>query len=376
MILTIRGNVITLMFTMTAVTLYGQTPLLENDQAMDSIYVTLDHIYNFEFEEAIRMIEGDANGLGEHPANYIARAMVLYWKDRPLAPDSEPYKNFEQFLSRAIELSEPFMDDQELHVEGIFYSMCGYALLAELYSEEGTGFKVLNTAKKAYHYLKAGKDEVDNFPDFYFSTGLYNYYREKYPELYPFYKSFMWLFSSGNMTLGIEQVQTAKKKGVFSRIEASIYLYHIYLRYENEPDKALNYIEQLIDKYPGNIRFKSLYTEVLVSLNQLTLADSLAKELMEEEKPFHKLAGTLFYAIIMEQNGQLNEAEQYLNKAFLIEEKMDKKYFHYISMIYATKARLAHARGLYDDAERYYRLALDNEPYVPVRLEAKAYLED
>jgi tetratricopeptide (TPR) repeat protein len=354
--------------------LMSQIPLLENQKAIDSIYITLRHIYNFEFDEAERMIAENANGLGEHPANYITRAMILYWRDRPLAPETEPYHQYEEYLHKVINLSEPFLESDSLYVEGVFYSMSGYSLLAELYSEEGTGLKVLNTAKKAYSYLKTGKDLVEVFPDFYFSTGLYNYYREKYPDLYPFYKSFLWLFPSGNTDMGIDQIKESKSIGVFTRVESSIYLYHIYLRYENNPDKADLYIKALIDSFPANTRFKSLYTENLVAMGNYQEADLLADTLMNEDKPFHRLSGTLFKAMIFENEGRFDEAETYLDKAIGIEEGMDKKYFHYVSMIYAAKARIADKKGNYEVARDMYKLALKNDPYVPVRDESRAYL--
>ncbi len=353
---------------------FAQVPLLQNSEAIQAIKVTLDQIYNFQFEEAEERIENQEHNLGNHPANFLVRALLVYWRDRPLVPNTEMYLQYETYLNKAIELSESFIDQEELHVEGMFYSMAGNALLAELYSEEGVGLKVINAAKKAYKYLKSGKDRMSEFSDFYFSTGLYNYYREKYPELYPFYKSFMWLFTRGDMAEGIEQIKTSEIKGVFTRVESTIYLYHIYLRYENNPEKAYPYARNLVRKYPGNLRFISLLVEVLVGMNQQAQAEIWLHSLYQSERPVFRMSATLFNAIICEKRGQLDQASQLLEKSLVMHEELKNSNFHYLSMIYATQARVADKRQDREMARELYKKALKSDPYVPVKEEALNYL--
>jgi hypothetical protein len=352
----------------------AQVPLLQNTEAVEAITTTQDLIYNFEFEEANQRIENHLHGLGEHPANYLTRAVLIYWKDRPLVPDTETYAMYEEYLTRAIELSEPFIEKGELYEEGIFYKMAGYALLAELYSEEGAGLKVLNTAKKAYRYLKIGKEEKDNFSDFYFSTGLYNYYREKYPELYPFYKSFVWLFAQGDKQLGIEQLKISEKEGVFTRNESTIYLYHIHLRYENNPQKAYPYASFLVDQYPRNLRFMCLLVEVMLALNILDQAEEISLQLIQEDKLYYRLSGNLFMGILAEKRNQLKEASKFLGESLRILEELNKTDFHYLSMIYAAQARVADKNNDPDSAKELYKKALKSDPYMPVKEEAKSFL--
>jgi len=352
----------------------AQLPLLENREAVTAIDSTLDLIYNFEFDKAQKRIDIIQQRLKNHPAIYLLRSMLIYWKKRPLVPETETYLLYENYLYQAIEISKSLIKIDDLHEEATFYMMAGYALLAELYSEEGAGLKVLSVAKKAYRYLKDGKDAVEDFPDFYFSTGLYNYYRVKYPELYPFYKSFMWLFAGGNKNLGIEQLKLGRLHGVFTRNESTIYLYHIFLRYENRPDQAFPFIEMLVEKYPGNIRFISLLTEVLVALGDYSQAKKYTKVLLQQETSMYRLSGTLFNAIIAEKTFNLEEADKLLAQAQTIHDGMNKQYFHYLSMIYATCARVADKQNNSDDAKDWYKKALKAEPYIPVKEEALEFL--
>ena len=367
-------NALFILFILGGSSLAAQIPLLQNQEVVDGIKITLDQIYNFQFEEAEERIENQEHHQGIHPANFLVRALLIYWRDRPFVPGSETYLQYEAHLNQAIELSEKFIKQEELHVEGMFYSMAGNALLAELYSENGVGLKVINTAKKAYKYLKIGKDRMGEFSDFYFSTGLYNYYRERYPDLYPFYKSFMWLFMSGDMTLGIEQLKTSESEGIFTRVESTIYLYHIYLRYENNPDKAYPYARSLVTRYPGNLRFISLLVEVLVGLNQLDRAEQLLDSLNQAQRLIFKMTVVMFKGIICEKRGQLEEASRLLEESLGMHAGLKNSNFHYLSMIYATQARVADKRNDYEMARDLYKKALKSEPYVPVKEEALNYL--
>lgn len=353
--------------------LNAQIPLQQNTEAVAAIKITLDHIYNFEFSKALKRLE-DQHGLGIHPANSVINAVLIYWRDSPLVPGSELYQQYEGYLNEAIELAEPFLEREELYAEGAFYSLEGYGLLAELYSEEGAGLKVLNVAKKAYKYLKVGKENMEVIPDFYFSTGLYNYYRVKYPELHPFYKSFMWLFESGDKSLGLEQLKTCEARGVFARNEAVIYLYHIYLRYENDPSRAYRYALKLTEKFPKNVKFDCHLAEVLIALNEYNRADKISDKLMRNERTIFRMCGTLFKAIIHEKNGQLREAEKLLERAVELHEMLRKPDPHYLSMIYATQARIADKQNDGVRAGDLYKKALKLNPYVPVQEEAKEYL--
>jgi hypothetical protein len=367
-------NALLILFLSGATSILAQSPLLENRESVEALRITLDQIYNFQFEEAEKRIENQEHHLGIHPANFLIRALLIYWRDRPLVPGSEMYLQYETYLNEAVDLSESFIGREALHVEGMFYSMAGNALIAELYSEEGVGFKVISAAKKSYKYLKYGKDHMEEFPDFYFSTGLYNYYREKYPELFPFYKSFMWLFAKGDMEQGIEQLKMAEKSGIFSRVEATIYLFHIFLRYENTPSKAYPYARKLIDKYPENLKFISHLVEVLVAMNQLEQAERWIYSLERAERPVFRMAATLFSAIICEKRNQLDEASRFLEESFTWHEELQSSNFHYLSMLYATEARVAEKRNDVKLARELYKKALKSDPYVPVKEEALHYL--
>ena len=369
-----RKTLLILLFFIIMSDSFGQTPLLENSPLISRINHTLDLIYNFEFDAASDSIVMMRQDIGDHPGLHFLEAMIIYWRDRPLDVGSDMYSRYEGELQRTIDLAEPYLSDKALYVEGNFYKLCGYGFLTDLYSEEGGSFRVIGTARNAYKYLKKGFEMEEEFPDFHFTTGLYNYYREKYPELRPFYKSFMWLFMDGDLKKGLEYLEEAATRGIFTKREAYIYQFHIYARYENNPYLGYAPINYLANRYPRNTRFKCYKIESLFSLDSLEGIVPLIDELKNEEQEFYRLSYTLFQGMYLEQTGQLQESFKIYLEALAISNTMKKRYLHYESMAQAGLARVYDSWGNKDKAILHYKIALDLEPYVPVLEEANQYL--
>jgi hypothetical protein len=354
--------------------LSAQEMLLNDQHLVEKINSTLDLIYNFEFDQAYKEISYLEDQLGDHPVNHILHSTILYWRDRPFKVDSGPYTEYLNELEKAIELATPFLEDEKLQEEGEFYILAGYGLLTDFYNEAGYKMKAVSSAKKAYNSLKKGFDLKEKFPDFYFSSGVYNYYREKFPELHPFYKAFLWLFVNGNMELGLEQLKIAAKRGIFTQREALIYLFHLYLRYENNPEAALPYTQILTERFPGNDKFKCLHVEALIYNKNDSIPEDMIDSLVYNDKILYQLIGNLFKGIIAEQNNEILKAQSYLESAMDLYEKMDREYDHYLSLIYTGMARVAIRQNDNINARNFYKLAVKSDPYVPVKEEAENFL--
>jgi len=355
---------------------FGQVPLLQDTLLINRINHSLEYIYNLEYEKGDSCIAVFESELGErHSMVNLIRAFQIYWRSRPIAQGSKEHDDYILYLNNTIDYAELMMENPELEDEAIFYSLAGAGMLAELYSEEGEGIKVMGQANKAYGYLKKGFERTDSYPDFYFSNGLYNYYREKYPELHPFYKSFLWIFPNGDKAKGIDNLKSCIKDGIFARQMAYLYLFHIYLRYENNGELALPYAEFLFTAYPQNNRFKTVYTESLIAVGQYKMAEPLADELARENRLFFSVPGFLFKGMAAEGLGEISLAKVHYNKALKLSKTMKKSEAHIVSTIYAGLARVSIAENNRDEAEKNYKLALKHDPYTPVFDEAHTYLD-
>ncbi len=99
--------------------------------------------------------------------------------------------------------------------EAMFLYFTAEAMLAKISHYEHEPFAAIRHAKNAYPYIQKGKAFQQQYPDFYLSTGLYNFYREVYPEIHPFYKTVAWVMTSGDKKLGMSQLQFATQKALF-----------------------------------------------------------------------------------------------------------------------------------------------------------------
>jgi len=180
----------------------------------------------------------------------------------------------------------------------------------------------------------------------------------------------------GDMDLGLEQIKVATKKGVFMQREAFIYLFHIYLRYENKPDLALPYTQILIDRFPGNYKFKCLYIESMIyNNNNDSISKDMIDSLINHHNIYYQMLGNMFSGIISEQLDKIEAARYYLRIALEKYEEMGRDDGHYLSLIYTGMARIALDQEDDKNARKYYKLALKSDPYVPVKSEAEKYLQ-
>lgn len=66
--------------------------------------------------------------------------------------------------------------------------MAGHGYIALIHNYNNEKMKAASEAKKAYDYVMDGFKYMQHNPEFYFSSGLYNYYMIRYPEDHPIVK--------------------------------------------------------------------------------------------------------------------------------------------------------------------------------------------
>lgn len=286
---------------------YSQYGSLENKDAIRLTRQAIDSVYNLNFPAADKLIRQLESGLGDYPAVLLLKAFYMSWKYRPIKKDQQAFVDFEKLLNQSTSVCDSILSFNPNDPEATFFKLTSHAYLAQLYSDNGMNMKALGEAKEAYGYVKSGFALVDQNPEFYFPCGIYNYYREKYPEENPFYKSFIWFFRSGDMAEGIEMLKKGSKEALFDNVECYTYLFHIYLRYENKPALALPYAEYLKKKYPRNLIYTSHYIENSIRMNQYTGLEPLIEKLQSSEMSLYRYLGEIhagYYAEMVEKNYQ------------------------------------------------------------------------
>lgn len=280
----------------------ARAQLFDNPDNMKLVQRGIYHIYNVQEDSANIYIEKIAARLPKHPAIPMMRALNVLWANIPLVTIDSVFKTFSGHLRESIRLSALLDGGRQTHPEAIFFEMSARGLLAEYYADDGHYMKALSEAGKAYDLVKKGFELSEEVPEFLLTTGVYNYFREKYPEKYPVYKPLLWFFRSGDVDLGLRQIELATKKAVLTNVEAHVYMAYIYLRYEYEPRKAQSYLWKLTREYPRNLYIKSKLLESLTPGDDFANAPKgYIRELVASDRPYYQMAGLVFRGLHYEK---------------------------------------------------------------------------
>jgi len=354
----------------------AQYRILEDARATSLVQAGMDSIYNLNFTAADSIIELLENKLGDYPGNLLLKAFYTTWKYKPLIDGHDSYHQFESYLKEAITLCEEILEDNENDEEANFFLMASHAFLAELYVNNGHNLKALGEAKSAYKYIKIGFDQLENNPEFYFSSGIYNYYREKYPEENPFYKPFLWFFRSGDKQEGLNMLKKGAEKATFTRAECLTYLFHIYLRYEDDPSSALSYATLLKDKYPNNLHYTANYVENCIRLNRYENLMPYIQQLIDSEDDFYNYLGEIFWGYLLEKgSNDLKSALVHYNRADKIGEEKDCRILHYDSILFLGLGRIFQKQNQSELATAFLKKSVKSAEYRAYREDAEALLK-
>lgn len=270
----------------------GFTQVFEPTEVQGLVKKATNHIYNAQQDSSMLYIEQVEQLIPQHPVVPLLKAMTQLWVHIPTLSD-EVFTEMEANLRLAISQAQKH-DPDNTNPEMMFFAMAARGILAEYYADQDQYLKAVSEANRAYSILKDGFDLVDENPEFLLTTGLYNYFRERYPEKHPVYKPFLWFLRSGDKELGLRQLQRACDS-FLTKVEAHIYLSYIYLRYEDKPEKAQKYLQRLCSLYPSNYYVKAKYLESMANPVDFQAVEmDLLNSLTDHPNPYYKLAGSVF----------------------------------------------------------------------------------
>ncbi len=335
-----------------------------------------DHIYNANPDSAYFYIARVYEEIPDHPVIPLMKAMTLLWANIPVITE-ELFIEMQNLLYYAVELAKN-KDPDLKNPEMIFFAMASHGLLAEYYADQNYNLKAVGEANHAYGLMKQGFELVDEYPEFLITTGLYNYFREKYPEKHPVYTPLLWFFKSGDMELGLAQLEKACEVSILTQVEAYVYLSYIYLRYEYKTEKAQKYLGTLCDLYPNNFYAKAKYLESLANPEDFKKAPvETIYSLIHHENSYYKLAGHVFLGYLEEKViGNKKKAEFAYRRGLTFGDKLANHGEYFKSLGYLGLGRLLVGKGVSEEAEEMLRLALKYAETEQIEKEAKELLSE
>jgi hypothetical protein len=354
-------------------TVSGQ--ILNDNESKQLIIKGLDKLYNYEFKEAETYFHQIRVKYPKHPIVPLVSALQMQWQFLPIEQNKKVLLQYLSLLEKCKLSAAILLEDPNKKAEATFFLLAshGYIALVSNYTKEP--IKAANEARKAYAYLKDGKRLIDKNSEFLFTTGLYNFYSVQYPEIHQIVKPMMIFFENGNKKLGIQQLEQAVIKSIFSRSEAAFYLLNIFLKYESNYSKALIYSTLLHERYPNNLIYAMRHTESLMMNGKIDDALPLIRQLKRVNDKVYTLAGSLFEGFILEKYKKNDRAaaEHYAN---VLKMSPNERYTNdYFAMAYAGLARISIRSGDTERAEELYRKCLNYATYQSTISEAKHFLK-
>ncbi|KAA0991448.1 tetratricopeptide repeat protein [Dyadobacter aurulentus] len=347
--------------------------LLNDPVSLKNVQASLDKIYNYEFEEARTTISLVEKKYPNHPVSHLLDSFILFWKYLPIKDNPVRSKEYMHKLNQCLDAINKKYGKNSLDPEAVFYTMVARGYMAMLYNYRGEMMNAAGEGKKAYNAFVEGLKLIQKNPEFYFTSGMYNYYVEVYPEEHPIVKPLLVFFKSGDKALGLKQMDIATKQGTITRAESNFYISHVYLKYESRPDKAVGYMEKLVDLYPKNPIFRMKHVEALILSGKYEEARKEVADLRKINAGFYPAAWRTFQGII-EEKGEKNDAVAQKEYLLALKTPHDAQYTkEYHALAYAGLARIAARAGNKSKAKEYYKKCLDKAEYRSVIKEAKDF---
>jgi hypothetical protein len=336
----------------------SQVSYLNRPDLLEQVERCLKYTYDFSFEEARSIQRELAAATPDHPAPDFLEALIVYWENFPLLPSDKASEHFIDLMDRTVELAKKLSDNSETYIEGVFFDLFGRAFKAMFWADNGKSAKVLPDLGTMYRQTKKGIELKDQFVEFYFSTGLYNYYIEAYPEAHPAYKPLVSFMHKGDRELGLKQLNYAINHTVFLKVEAIHFMSLIQLNYEDDLNTAAIYAERLIRDYPGNIYFQGLLVNILLHQHRFNRAKEILSSRVNGNDGYSEMIRTLAKAFMDEREpGGEPLAGTGYRKTIELAESFGPIADLYQAMGYMGLSRLYQRRGLRRESESYARKA-------------------
>ena len=332
---------------------------LKDSTSLNLIKEGIDNVYNFQFDKADKVSEELGKLYPGQPVVYLFKGMVTYWENYPLITTSSARASFEEDMRKCIELSDK-NKNSSAEVEILLVNLCARGLLLLYYTDNYLSLDVFPLATSTYQYIRRSFDFTAYYSDFYFFTGVYNYYREAYPEAYPIYKPLALLFPKGSKVKGLEELQIVSKNSIILKAEAFSFLSAIFLTFENNFQQATYFSKSLHTLYPDNPEYLGAYIKNLLLIKRYDEAEmEMLSSNTSLSNSFFRAQMSIFNGILQEKKyHDLRKAQQFYSRGIDDITIFGSYGNEYAAYAYFGLSRISEINGNKDYKKMYRKLAL------------------
>ena len=336
----------------------AQVSYLNRSDLLDQVDSCLKYTYNFSFSKARFFQEKLARTTPNHPAPYFLKALIVYWENFPLSPKDKASERFIMLMNRTVELAKVYLESDKVHLEGVFFDLYGRAFKAMFWADNGKSGKVVPDLRTMYKHTKEGFILMEQFNEFYFSTGLYNYYIETYPKAHPAYKPLVSFMQEGNKIKGLNQLNYAMNNAVFLKVESMLFMSLIQLKYEEDLNTAAIYAEKLYEEFPHNIYYQGHLLTILLYKHRFQRVREILETMKTQEDNYSEMIRVMAGAFLAEKEVQDDRlAGKGYRKTVEMADSFGPFANQFKAIGYMGSSRLHNHKGNHREASKYARKA-------------------
>jgi hypothetical protein len=347
--------------------LQAQVTYLDKPDLLDKVEHCLHSTYNFSFDEARKIQRELLELTPNHPAPAFLDALIIYWENFPLLPSNRAANHFLELMEQTVEMAKSYLDNETTYLEGVFFDLFGRAFAAMFWADNGRSSKLIPDLAPMYRQTKVGFELKEQFSEFYFSTGLYNYYIEAYPEAHPVYKPFLAFMQKGDRELGLQQLNYAINHSVYLKVESMLFMSLIQLKYEQDLRTAVLYAERLNREYPKNIYYQGHLITVLLYLQRYDQVREVISSMKYQTDDYSEMIRKMASAFMAEkQDGNKRKAKRDYEYIIEIADSFGPFAEQFEAIGYKGLSRLEQSNGNEKQADEYARKAskLTTYPFI------------
>lgn len=342
---------------------FSQIRIIEDTVVFKLLTKGVNLIYNYEFTQAEDLYDSIAERLPDHPVLPFYQGLIYYWGNIPVIPDGPGSEDFVKSMEEVITLSNQMLKENQDDIEALFYNLASRSLLILYYADNGLPAKVFIHLGRIYRGVMNAFQVQDQFHDFYFYTGLYNYYVEAYPEAHPIYYPFTLLCKRGDKELGLEMMEYSFYHAFFLKPETANFLSIIYLAFENNSSRAVFYMRELHERFPNNNFFLSRYAELLLMNEDYDLAKPLIDSLFFLDD-FNVMKAYVFKGVYEEFHKKDPEkAKDYYLKGVALSVPFGPRADYQVAYAYIGLSRYYRDKGDSENTRYYFKKAKESISY-------------
>lgn len=358
--------------------------LSAQQERLDSLIASGIHqIYSIKFKEAESTFVIVKKDFPEHPAGIFFEAMIVWWQIL-LDVRNEVYDDIlVDKLEIVIDQCDEILDENPTNVDAIFFKGGALGYRGRLSALRHDWFDAAADGKDALPLVFLAYDLDSTNADVILGFGIYNYFAEVIPEVFPPVEPLMIFFPEGDKKRGIEQLKFVGENGKYAKYEALYFLLTSYYSFEKNNNKALKYAKILNEEFPNNSKFESYRGRINVRMNNYKSAFKIFSSIINKYNMGYtgytkriKREAEYYSGVYHKQNDSLALAEKHFLNSELLSRIVDKdgeSGFLVNSLLYIGE--LNDIKGERENAVGYYEEVLDLDEFSNSHEKAERYLK-